>query len=317
MPGPKNILVTTTSTVQNLEVKQYLKPISAQIVAGAGVLSDFAASFSDLFGSRSTSYQKRVTALYDEAITKLKRAAFEIGANGILGLSINIAEITGKGKEMFMLTAVGTAVIIEGYVEKSTISLTEKFENVGLDKLNMLKKKRHLLARAANIIIDDEIWDFMITYEVHEMFPYVVAHLRKQLPNPEIFDKAYKRTVDLVHSLPEDQKLNVLYTAIIKENNILLADKLISIVETLHLLDFNHINEILQLQEFERQKRALRLIMYNKPFYNKEDVEKFRSFIILIKEKFAGKSFKADELTPEQAIAKVEEKISLILDFLV
>ena len=38
---------------------------------------------------------------YDEAIAKLKREAYEIGANCIVGLGVNMDEISGKGKEMF------------------------------------------------------------------------------------------------------------------------------------------------------------------------------------------------------------------------
>jgi uncharacterized protein YbjQ (UPF0145 family) len=77
------------------------------------LFSDIFASFSDLFGGRSQTYQNHLTSLYNEAIENIKFAAYEIGANCIVGLSIDMDEISGKGKSMIMLTAIGTAVIIE------------------------------------------------------------------------------------------------------------------------------------------------------------------------------------------------------------
>src|SRR5207249_5006597 len=86
MANPKEILVTTTSSCDGLTVKQYLKPISAHIVAGTNLFSDFLASFADVFGGRSQTYQKQLSSLYNESIERLKIAAFEIGANCIIGL---------------------------------------------------------------------------------------------------------------------------------------------------------------------------------------------------------------------------------------
>ena len=90
-----------------------MKPVSAHIVAGTNLFSDFFASFSDVFGGRSQTYQKQLSSLYNEAIERIKYAAFELGANCVVGLSIDMDEISGKGKSMFMLTAVGTAVVLE------------------------------------------------------------------------------------------------------------------------------------------------------------------------------------------------------------
>lgn len=135
MINPKDILVTTTSSVYGLEVKQYLKPISAHIVAGTNLFSDFFASFSDVFGGRSQTYQNQLASLYNEAIERLRIAAYEIGANCIIGLHVDLDEISGKGKSMFMLTAMGTAVIIDESNKIKTKNTTEeKFENVSIEK---------------------------------------------------------------------------------------------------------------------------------------------------------------------------------------
>ena len=104
-----DILVTTTSTIDGMLIKQYIKPISAHVVAGTNFFSDFFASFSDVFGGRSNTYQRQLSSIYTESIEILKQSAYQIGANCILGLKVDLDEISGKGKSMFMITATGTA----------------------------------------------------------------------------------------------------------------------------------------------------------------------------------------------------------------
>jgi len=124
MPTPKDILVMTTSAAEGLKIKRYLKPVSAHIVAGTNLFSDFLGGLTDVFGGRSQAYQKQLTSLYNEAIERIKYAAY--------GLTIDMDEISGKGKLMFMLTAVGTAVIIEKEITGKSIlpESDEKLENV-------------------------------------------------------------------------------------------------------------------------------------------------------------------------------------------
>jgi uncharacterized protein YbjQ (UPF0145 family) len=165
MTNPKDILVLTTSSIEGLKVKKYLKPVSAHVVAGTNLFSDFFASFSDVFGGRSGTYQKQIASLYNEAIEQIKYAAYEIGANCIVGLNIDMDEISGKSKSMFMLTAVGTAVIIEREVaEKANLSSSdEKFENVGVDRINILRSKKTIIEKAnsGSLELNDEIWNFI------------------------------------------------------------------------------------------------------------------------------------------------------------
>lgn len=361
MISPKDILVTTTSSVDGLEVKQYLKPISAHIVAGTNLFSDFFASFSDVFGGRSQTYQKQLTSLYNEAIERLRIAAYEIGANCIVGLNVDMDEISGKGKSMFMLTAIGTAVIIDETIsKKTTIDLFEKFENVAVDRIKILQRKREIISKATEgtLQLDDEAWDFIISNQVSEVYEFILSQLRKAIESSvlEIFNKYYDRTIELLDALPEEKKLQLLYGSLINEENEQLATKFCTMVEDLQLLDFNSVNKILSTEEFQKQKRGLKVLSADKPFYNKQDIDKFNSLIDFIKIKFPERGvrsmkkqllsskekeiwtceckgtseigkycgscnkdiygFKSTEMNPIKAISIIEEKISLIAEYL-
>ena len=68
MRSPREILVTTTSTVDGFNIKQYLRPISSHVVAGTNFFSDFFASFTDVFDGRSGTYQNQLVSLYNESM---------------------------------------------------------------------------------------------------------------------------------------------------------------------------------------------------------------------------------------------------------
>lgn len=290
MPSPKDILVITTATTDTIKIKQYLKPVTAHIVAGTNFFSDFFASFSDLFGGRSGTYQKQLGSLYSEAIDRVKFAAYELGANGVVGLSIDLDEISGKGKSMFMLTAIGTAVIFE----KSTAGpvalpgTDEKFENVSVDKINLLRNKKMLIEKAEmdNLNLNDDTWNFATTNQVSELAPYIMKKFSEMLSNelllPEQSEQFYKNLTTYLDALPEEKKTGIVYEEIKKTKGEKKLAKLATIVRELYLYDHEKNIQLLQSPDFAVRKIGLQISSYDKPFYNqqdKADIEKTRKLI--------------------------------------
>jgi len=305
MTNPKDILVTTTSSVDGLTIKQYLKPISAHIVAGTNLFSDFFASLSDVFGGRSQTYQRQLSSLYNEAIERLRIAAYEIGANCIVGLQVDMDEISGKGKSMFMLTAVGTAVVIDEPIsKKAVVDFNEKFENIDVDRINNLQRKREIIKKAISdsLTLEDEIWDFLTANQVSEVYDFILKKLRlcitasSDIDNP--LEKYFKRTISFLDALPEEKKVKLLYDSILNEDNERLATKLCGIVKELQLLNFDNINVILRTNVFQKQKLGLRLLTSDKPFYSKQDIKEITDLIAFIKTGF-----------PERGIRSMKKQI--------
>ena len=272
-------------------------------------------------------------------------------------------EISGKGKSMFMLTAVGTAVIIEEPINKRiAVEFNEKFENVGLDRISNLEKKRGIIKKANSdsLTLEDEIWDFLITNQVSEVYDFILKKLRicitasSDIDNP--LEKYFKRTIDFLDALPEEEKVKLLYNSILNEENERLASRLCEIVEELHLLDFEYINVIIRSNSFQKQKLGIRLLTADKLFYNKQDIKEITDLIAFIKMGFPERGirsmkkqilsskekeiwgceckavaneigrpcescnkdifgFKPKEVKPHEIISELEEKISLIMEF--
>jgi uncharacterized protein YbjQ (UPF0145 family) len=310
MITPKEVLVLTTSSIEGIKIKKYLKPISSHVVAGTNVFSDFAASFTDFFGGRSESYQKQLSSLYNEAIERIKIAAFEIGANCVVGLKVDLDEISGKGKAMFMITVVGTAIIIDDSYQQSTITIDEKSENVSIDKIIGLHKKKELIraSSAQSWQIDDDTWDFIIQNQVEELFPTLLKkmdNLRNQMRVEEanIF---YKRIVTYINNFPENKRNDLLYLALLKEKDEHLIKDISKMINDLQLLDLKFIYNVLVNDEFENQKKALQVLSYQNHFYNREDVDDFGKIKSLIQTKFNERGTRS---TKKQLLSSKEKEV--------
>lgn len=105
-----SFIITTSPIIDNREITEYLGPLISNEVLGVNVISDSIASFSDFFGGSSGTYRSKLEDLKNSVLNDLKNQATKRGADAIIGFSISFNEISGKGKQMFMATATGTAV---------------------------------------------------------------------------------------------------------------------------------------------------------------------------------------------------------------
>ncbi|HTE30924.1 MAG TPA: YbjQ family protein [Chryseolinea sp.] len=281
MASPKDILVTTTSTLQFYTVRKYLKPVTAHIVAGTNVFSDFFASFSDTFGGRSSTYQKQLRSLYAEAFDTIRAAAFELGANAIIGLSVDMDEISGKGKSMFMLTAMGTAVVVEKESSTKAMSLEDMIhEKIPIDRINTLRARKEMVAKglSGTLELSPEVWEFATSNQIAELFPFLVLKyalfFKNEMEEAESGRAYYQRLVDFVNELPENNQIATLYDVLEKETNEKVLSKLSLIVRDLNLVDLDRCNTFLQSDNFKTRKLGVRLLSFDKPFYDSNDIEK-------------------------------------------
>lgn len=75
-------------------------------------MKDLAASFSNFFGGRSESYEEELIQARQNAVWEMEARAELLGANAVVGVDIDY-EVLGSDNGMLMVTASGTAVIVE------------------------------------------------------------------------------------------------------------------------------------------------------------------------------------------------------------
>jgi len=108
-----NVIIFTTPILDGIKIKEYKGLVTAKNVRAIDFLRDFATSFRDFFGGRSGSYQEIMEKMEEEAINEIKLETQKLGANAIIGFSIDFDNIGSKGKSLLMTLAKGTAVVIE------------------------------------------------------------------------------------------------------------------------------------------------------------------------------------------------------------
>lgn len=103
------MILTTTSTVQNKEVSDYIGLVSGDAIIGANVFRDFFAGMRDFFGGRSASYEKVLGDARSEALREIEEAALAIGADAVIGIHFDL-QVMGQKNGMLAVSATGTAV---------------------------------------------------------------------------------------------------------------------------------------------------------------------------------------------------------------
>ncbi|MCF3110914.1 heavy metal-binding domain-containing protein [Niabella sp. CC-SYL272] len=294
MRSKRDVLVLTTSSIEGRKIKSYLKPVSAHVVAGTNMFKDLFASFSDIFGGRSQTYQRELSAIYNEAIEAIKAAAFNIGANCILGLKIDIDEISGGGKSMFMITAVGTAAVLEEGTEN--IPRVTQFEHnpdiVSLDRLTFLNKRKSIIeeANAETLRLTDDIWNLITAHQVTEVAPYLFKKCSSILASTEIATATQTKYQEFltryIDALPHETKIDLLYSAIEQHANAEFIKQISNILQQLHLLDFDRCRQLLEHNDFNKQKVGLKIATFDKPHYDKEDLRQFEHIKQIIESVF-------------------------------
>lgn len=92
-------------------MKVYYGIVTGETIIGANFVRDFFAGIRDIIGGRSGSYEKVLREAKDTAIDEMAREAERLGANAVIGVSIDY-ETVGNYGSMLMVTCSGTAVEI-------------------------------------------------------------------------------------------------------------------------------------------------------------------------------------------------------------
>jgi uncharacterized protein YbjQ (UPF0145 family) len=105
----KNMIVTTTSSLNGHEIKDYCGVVVGEAILGANVFRDLFAQITDIVGGRSGAYEHELGKFRNKALRELEERATEKGANVVVGADFDY-EVINK---MLMVPTSGTAVVID------------------------------------------------------------------------------------------------------------------------------------------------------------------------------------------------------------
>ena len=106
------MIVTTTPSVEGKRIKEYRGIVTGEAVMGVNVLKDLFSSVTDIVGGRSGGYEAELVRARDTALQEMQDRAREMGATAVVGVDLDY-EVLGSGGSMLMVSASGTAVVLE------------------------------------------------------------------------------------------------------------------------------------------------------------------------------------------------------------
>ncbi|MEJ3621232.1 MULTISPECIES: heavy metal-binding domain-containing protein [Brachymonas] len=106
------MIVTTTPSIEGKRITRYCGVVAGEAILGANVFKDLFAGLRDIVGGRSGMYERELQKARDIAMLELQQNAQALGANAVVGIDLDY-EVLGQGNGMLMVSASGTAVVVE------------------------------------------------------------------------------------------------------------------------------------------------------------------------------------------------------------
>ena len=105
------MIVSTTPTLEGRRISEYRGIVSGEAVMGVNMFRDMFAAIRDIVGGRAGAYEKELKNARDLAMDDMIAEAVTKGANAVVGVDLDYEVL---GKSMLMVSANGTAVVIDG-----------------------------------------------------------------------------------------------------------------------------------------------------------------------------------------------------------
>lgn len=106
------MIITTTPSIEGSNIVEYKGIVFGEVVSGVNVVRDLAAGLSNFFGGRSGTYEEELLNARNQAMQEMEQRARNLGANAIVGVDVDY-EVLGTDNGMLMVTASGTAVVVQ------------------------------------------------------------------------------------------------------------------------------------------------------------------------------------------------------------
>jgi uncharacterized protein YbjQ (UPF0145 family) len=108
------MIVVTTPTLEGRKITRYIGLVSGDAILGANIFRDLFAGIRDIVGGRSAAYEQELRKAKQIALEEMEEQTQRLGGNAVVGVDLDYETISmGSGGGMLMVSATGTAVVVE------------------------------------------------------------------------------------------------------------------------------------------------------------------------------------------------------------
>jgi len=261
------MLFTTSDNFKSNEIEKYFGLIDSHIVIGANLFKDVFASFRDIFGGQTKGYKKEIAKLKKAALDELETKAKKIGANAVIAIKVDLDEISGGAKSMFMYNISGTAIKLKG-------NYTNAQNDVDIDTLNKeefeeLRQKIKITEKilSNNNIVKDVSTVSRYNYWNEELYSrYCKTFFSDQKQQFEFYD--------YIKQVPPKYYIN----RFLENLDTLKSKQFTEILNSLELqnwYDKDLIVRAISDENYIKRFRALKLIIFDRNYYSTDLINDF------------------------------------------
>jgi uncharacterized protein YbjQ (UPF0145 family) len=279
------MLLINVDSLPSEKILHYKGIVDHEIVIGVNLFRDIFASFRDVFGGETKSYQKELVKLKNLTKQGLIEKAKKIGANAIIGIKIDFEELSGQGKSMFMLSIQGTAVVVEKSLIDEQSEEVLYFEDA-LNKSIAIKIKKSILeedkdvydfvevSKNFELITEFKLWDIQTLEKILEFYD---ANSLYKLPKDSLRDVFVSIDSAIIYEFIEDN--------IDKIGHGLMANiKLALALKSVYHSDF--IIKMLSNEDYKIRYKSLVLAIPFMQHFSKESTHELKKVRLFLNDKF-------------------------------
>jgi len=111
-PLERNVIVSTTFNLEGFRIVSYFGVVRGIIVRAPTIAQGFLGGLKNIVGGRIGSYTKMCEQARQQAYDEMVNHALALGANAIVGVGYDAAEVVSRGSATEVL-CYGTAVFVE------------------------------------------------------------------------------------------------------------------------------------------------------------------------------------------------------------
>ena len=112
MSNQSKLFVTTTFTIEGYRIVEYRGLVRGIIVRAPTIIQGFFGGLKNIIGGQIYQYKEMCEQARQQAYDEMIEHAEDVGANAIVGVRYDAAEVVSKGSATEVL-CYGTAVVIE------------------------------------------------------------------------------------------------------------------------------------------------------------------------------------------------------------
>lgn len=286
--------VTTASTIEGWEIEEHLGVVASHAVAGTGLVSEFFAGFSDIFGGRSNSYRRQLESLYRDTVVDLLGQARARGGNWLIGLRIDLDEVSGKGTQMFMITGLATAVRSRR-LSRSGETTHQVGRTVEASEVSTMESRLALLEKLQSDTshLGDADWAFLVEHRVEEACARILRRLAARYSTPDEGTAGTRqKAAALFAAVSPAVATDVLYAGIRQESLALAA---IDLIFDCSLCSYPHVTTALQAADVESRRSALQTLRAGQLSYSTSSLAEITTLRSLIPRVFPNRSTRVEK----------------------